>query len=219
MQTKLMHLAVAGALFYRNEANGADGGAGAAPAKPAKAKAEVVEVTMSDGRKVEFAGKRKMLKETLIDGAKVAVRLDFRNGNTILFPIPDVLLLKAAGHGIEQKLGDETAGEEDVDDMQLAVEELAERLATQGLEGWSQKREGGVMSGTSALLKALVELTGKSVDEVKLFLKDKKQAEKLALRNSPKVKPIIDRLEAEKASKAANVDTDALLGQLGTAAG
>jgi hypothetical protein len=38
----------------------------AAAEKEVKAKTEVETVTMTDGRQVEFAGKRKMVKETLI---------------------------------------------------------------------------------------------------------------------------------------------------------
>src|SRR5258706_2156101 len=97
----------------------------AVAAKPAR---EAVTVKMSDGRSVEFVGKRKLLKETLIDGTKVAVRLDFRNGETRLFPIPPTLLLKSAGHGMEQKLGDETAGTEEVADMVVRVEQLTGQL-------------------------------------------------------------------------------------------
>ena len=101
--------------------------------------------------------------------------------------------------------------------MVLAVDDLIERLVK--LE-WNVKREGG-MSGTSVLIKALVELSKKldetveaATERVKAFLKDKKPAEKAALRNSAKVKPIIDRLEADKLAKAEKVDTDSLLSQL-----
>jgi len=47
------------------------------------------------------------------------------------------------------------------------------------------------------------------------FAKARSQQEKMALRTSPKLKPIVDRLEAEKASKGAKVDTEALLASLG----
>lgn len=185
----------------------------AAAEKEVKAKTEVEVVSMSDGRKVEFAGKRKMLKDSIFneDGSVKCIRLDFRNGQFIDFvPSPD-LKAKAEAHGWEQKLGDETAGVDDVDDMQLAVEELAGRL----YKGeWSLKREGGGMAGTSVLLRALIEFSGRTIDQVKEFLTGKSQAEKLALRNSPKVKPIVDRLESEKISKLAKVDTDALLADL-----
>lgn len=181
--------------------------------KSASPKAESETVTMSDQRVVEFVGKRKLLKESvLVEGELPAVRLDFRNGETRLFTISAALLARFAAHGAEQKLGDETAGVDDIDDMVLGVDELIERL-NQG--EWSTRREGSGMAGTSILLKALVEHSGKSIEDVKAFLKKLSQKDKLALRNTAKLKPIIDRLESEKASKVANVDTDALLAGLG----
>ena len=177
-----------------------------------KSKAEVETVTLSDGRQVDFVGKRKMLKDTIIEGDKVGVRIDFRNGETRTFWVPEELKLKFAGHGAEQKYGDETAGIDDIDDMVLAVDELDGRI--QRLE-WSVKREGGGMAGTSVLLRALMEFSGRTQEQVKEFLTGKTQADKLALRNSAKIKPIVERLEAEKLSKGTKVDTDALLSALG----
>ncbi|MDX2059959.1 MAG: hypothetical protein SFV24_19270 [Gemmatimonadales bacterium] len=172
---------------------------------------EVEVVTLADGRKVEFVGKRKLIKESIeVDGSP-AVRLDFRNGETRTFVIGADLLTRFAQHGAEQKLGDETAGIDDVDDQVLAVDELIERL---NRGEWSQKREGSGVAGTSVLLRALMEHSGRTKEQVQEFLKPKTQAEKLALRNSAKIKPIVERLEAEKASKAAKVDTDALLASL-----
>lgn len=177
-----------------------------------KTETQVETVTMTDGRVVDFAGKRKLLKESSVtaDG-KVQVRLDFRNGETRLFTIPDNLLNKFAAHGAEQKLGDEIAGLTDIEDCLLAVDELIDRLYN---GEWSVKREANGMAGTSVLVRALVEHTGKTVEQIKQFLSGKSQAEKVALRNNPKIKPIVERIEAEKASKKANVDTDAMLGEL-----
>lgn len=177
-----------------------------------KTETQVETVTMTDGRVVDFAGKRKLLKESSVtaDG-KVQVRLDFRNGETRLFTIPDNLMAKFAAHGAEQKLGDEIAGLNDVEDCVLAVDELIDRLYN---GEWSVKREANGMAGTSVLVRALVEHTGKPVEAIKQFLSGKSQAEKVALRNNPKIKPIVERIEAEKASKKANVDTDAMLGEL-----
>jgi len=174
---------------------------------------KIVEtVTLSDGRKVEFAGKRKMLKETLIEGGNVGIRIDFRNGETRTYWSPQELRDRFTGHGMEQKYGDECAGVDDVDDMVLAVDDLDGRI--QRTE-WTVKREGGGFGGTSVLLRALVEFSGRTAEQVKEFLTGKSQAEKLALRNSPKLKPIVDRLESEKAAKGAKVDTEALLADLG----
>lgn len=182
----------------------------------AEAKTPQIEtVKMTDGRVIDFAGKRKLLKESLVTPeGKVQVRLDFRNGETRLFTIPDAMSAKFAAHGAEQKLGDEIAGLDDVGDCVLAVDELIDRLYN---GEWGVKREANGMAGTSTLLRALVEHTGKTVEQIKTFLAGKTQAEKVALRNNPKIKPIVQRIEDEKAAKKTNVDTDALLGELGTA--
>ena len=182
----------------------------------AEAKTPQIEtVTMTDGRIVDFAGKRKLLKESLVTPeGKVQVRLDFRNGETRLFTIPDALASKFAAHGAEQKLGDEIAGLDDVGDCVLAVDELIDRLYN---GEWGVKREANGMAGTSTLLRALVEHTGKTAEQIKTFLAGKTQAEKVALRNNPKIKPIVQSIEDEKAAKKTNVDTDALLGELGSA--
>jgi hypothetical protein len=171
---------------------------------------EIETVEMTDGRKVDFVGKRKLLKTSTIDRENeiVTVRFDFRNGETRLITLPEELILDFAAHGAEQKYGDETAGVQDIDDMVLAIDELDTNIQA---GKWSTRREGSGMAGTSILLRALVELTGKSVEEVKATLSGLSQADKLALRGASKLKPIIERLEAEKASKGAKVDTDALL--------
>lgn len=186
----------------------------------AKKETQIEAVTMTDGRLVDFVGKKKLLKESFVqaDGS-VQTRLDFRNGETRLFTIPGDMLAKFAAHGAEQKLGDEIAGlkganggEADIEDCVLAIDELIDRLYN---GEWSQKREANGLAGTSVLLRALVEHTGKTPEQIKAFLQAKSQAEKTALRNNPKIKPIVERIEAEKAAKGTkSVDTDALLGEL-----
>lgn len=178
----------------------------------AKVETVIETVTMEDGRIVEFAGKRKLLKtSTISPEGSVAVRMDFRNGQTRTFTLPANLTAKFAAHGAEQKLGDEIAGLDDTDDCVMAVDELIDRLYN---GEWGIKREANGMAGTSVLARALVELTGKTREQIKDFLAGKSQGEKVALRGSAKVKPIVDRLESEKVSKKSNVDTDALLGEL-----
>lgn len=183
--------------------------------KAKKAEPVINTVVMEDQRKVDFIGaKKKMVKESVIgEDGSVKVRLDFINGSTRLFTVPPAMISRFAAHGAEQKLGDETAGLDDVDDCVIAVDELIDRLYN---GEWAQRREGSGLAGTSVLLRALVELYDgkKSVEDVRKFLSGKSQQEKLALRINPKVKPIVDKIEAEKAAKAAKVDTDALLGEL-----
>ena len=186
----------------------------ASQTKPTKTR-EVDKVQMTDGRVVEFVGKRKMLKDAVFnEGELPAVRFDFRNGNTILFYVPEALAAQFQAHGAAQKIGDETAGEDDVDDMQLAVESIVERL---NAGNWTKEREGGGFGGTSILIQALTEASGKPIQTIRDFLKTKTKAEKDALRASSRLKPIVERLEAEKASKAAHVDTESLFADLESA--
>lgn len=189
------------------------------------AKAEVIieTVKMDDGRVVDFPGKRRLQKESIIGHAgEVQVRLDFRNGETRLFTVPPDMLTRFAAHGAEQKLGDQIAGlkgkdgaEADIEDAVFAIDELMERLSR---GEWSTPSNGNSMAGVSVLAKALVEHTGQSVAQVKEFLSKRTHAEKTALRANPKIKPIVDRLESEKAArstgKAASVNTEDLLGEL-----
>lgn len=189
------------------QGNGADGG----KAKPA---AEVETVTLTDGRVVEFPGKKKMIKESIVDGERLGVRLDFRNGETRTFWLPQALIPKFATHGAEQKYGDETAGLEDVGDMVEAVDELDGRIQK---GEWSVKRESSGLAGTSTLIQALVAYftslgKPKTVEQVRAQLQGKSQAEKLALRANVKVKPFVDQIEAAKATKGGvKIDSDAEL--------
>lgn len=179
-----------------------------------KGKTVYTAVTMDDGRVVDFPGKRKLMKEVIIraDG-QPQVRLDFVNGETRLFTVPEILMDQFAAHGAAQKLGDETAGLDDIDDQVLAVDNLMDRL--NGGE-WSQTREVSGLAGASTLVRALVEQTGKTAGEVKNFLSKKTQAEKLALRSHPAIAPIIAKIEASKKSKAKSpaIDSNALLAGL-----
>lgn len=194
-----------------------------------KPKTEVVTIEMEDGSKVDFPGKRKMNKSHVIDEEqrKVVIRLDFRNGTVRTIQLPDSLILKFAAHGAEQKYGDELAGmkpaegqdEVDIEDMVLEIDKLDENIQ-KGL--WSTRKEGDGMGGTSILIKALVEYGGKSIEQVKAFLKDKDAKFKMALRLDDKrpnksgltMAAIVKRIEAEKASKGTKVDTSAALDAL-----
>lgn len=165
-------------------------------------------VAMNDGRVVDFSGKQRCKVDTYENEQGLHVQLDFRNGESRIFRMQPLMVAQFAMHGAKQKLVDEMAGIKDLDDAVLAVDELIERLDN---GEWTQKRAAGEgIAGTSVLLRALVEFTGKSVPEVKAKLKSMSQTEKMAMRANAKLKPIIERMEAEKANKS-NVDTDSLL--------
>jgi len=186
-----------------------------------KGKREVKTIEMTDGRQVEFAGKRRLVKNAAIseDGFDVVVTLDFLNGETRTFKAAanKPIFARFAAHGLLQKLGDEVAGLEDIEDQVLAIDELIDRL-DRGEWGAERARgEGNAMAGLSILAKALVEVSGKTPEAVKEFLKAKSNAEKLALRDNPSLKPVIAKLEAARKprKKDNEIDSGALLDELG----
>jgi hypothetical protein len=188
-------------------------------AAPKKAKTEVKKVVMADGREVEFAGKRRLLKTAEIseDGFDVTIRLDFVNGETrsLTLAANKPLFAKFAAHGMLQKLGDEVAGLDDVEDMVIAEEELIARLESGEWGAERTKGEGNALAGLSVLAKALVQVSGKTAEQVRAYLKTKNNSEKLALRANPTIKPVIEELEAKKKQKPKEgIDTNSLLDEL-----
>jgi hypothetical protein len=188
------------------------------------------DVTMTDGRVVKFPGKRNTDKTILTDteGKAYGVRFDFRNGQTRTLNFSEVgetTLLYAAGHGISQKAGDEYSGVTELDDMILAVDEIFTRLRN---GDWAAAREAGdSTAGASIVIKAIMEVTGKSVEFVKEFLQKKLDAakakgEKLSrqeLYNSFRnpatpTGAVIKRLEEEKLSKSNKVSAVDLLAEM-----
>lgn len=190
-------------------------------ATAAKPKTEVRTIKMKDGRTVDFPGKRRLQKSVAVEGGKVLVRLDFENGETMTCELPQTLMLKAAGHGLSQKLGDEISGVTDLDDAVEAVDDLIGRIAK---GEWNETATGGEgLAGASILMRALMEHASKSREEIKAFLSNLKPKEKAALREAKGIKEIVTKLEAEKAAKskkddkAAPIDTSALLASLSSA--
>lgn len=180
--------------------------------------AEKVKVEMEDGSKLEFGAKQKLIKVSNTVEGVTTCQLNFVNGAQRVFTVPsEEMLIRLATHGMEQKLGDEIAGIKEIDDCVLSIESLIDRLEK---GEWAKARTSNGMAGTSVLIQALVEHAGKEVSAIKTFLKDKTQAQKLALRNNPAIKVIVEKIEAERlAAKVEKnpdsvVDTDALLAEI-----
>lgn len=125
----------------------------------------------------------------------------------------------ATMHGLKQKLVDaaaisrnpETGRAASIEDKVAAVRAVFDRL----LAGqWNAPREGGGGAG-GLLFRALCRMYAGKKDEgaIREFLESKTDAEKTALRKNPKVAAIIEEIRAET-GKAANIDTDELLGEL-----
>jgi hypothetical protein len=203
-----------------------------------KAKAEVQMVKMSDGREVGFAGKRKVIKTTILDESKissdqgvvqfepgaVSVRFDLRDGTVKTYAAPISVMAQFIGHGMEQKYGDELASSAadpmSEEDMAIALDDLDSRIQ-QGK--WRVEREGGGVSGAGVVVRALMELTGKTAEQIKAFLQAKIDSTegltRAALYKSfraegTKSGELIKKLEGEKVKKEAAVNADDVLGEL-----
>lgn len=190
-----------------------------APATTAPKVAPVIRtVSMSDGRKVDFVGKRRMQKSAVFDAIKglISVRVDFEDGTTRAWDSKTVPagipknVLDAACHGYEQKFGDECASL-GVADSIVAIDGLITRFSTEAAP-WNARGEGGTAAGAGAVIKALMELYSMDRQGVMAVYETFTIAEKRALRSDPDLKPIIDRIEAEE-NKVAKTDTKALLGK------
>lgn len=196
--------------------------AGAAPEAKSSKKTVYTDVTMkkpnADGtpRVVKFAESSKVKKSLIetAEGAPIAVMFDFRNGESEQVTVEDIkawgLADRFSLHGASQKFGDSYAGDKDVDD---AFESFLEVLTVARAGKWTEEGAGG-RGGSSMLLKALVELTGKTIEEVRAVLSNTTDKEKLGLKQQPQIAAIISRLEAEKAGA---VDISGALGALGIA--
>jgi hypothetical protein len=180
---------------------------------PSKKDPVINAVHMDDGRTVDFVGQKKLIKTALIGEDSIQIRLDWVNGESRLFTLSPEMMVKYAVFGAGEKISNEMAGIKESDDCVIAVDELIERL---NKGEWAIGRSNTGIAGTSSLIRALVEHTGKPVEAIKAFVQTKNFQEKAALREHPHVKVIIDRLEASKKKKApaAPIDTDALLGEL-----
>lgn len=188
---------------------------------PKKTPTEVEAITMNDGAVVSFVGKRQLNKDydTSVEG-QVTATFDFRNGERrrLVITKDSPLLFTFAGHGAIQKVGDETAGEKDVDDMVVSVDAMIQRLEA---NEWSKAtKSGDSFAGASLVIRAIMELKGLDQATVKGFL-DKKleqtpgltRAQLYASFRNPnsKTAAIIQRMEQEKLLKNTKVDTDEFL--------
>jgi hypothetical protein len=182
-------------------------------AKATKKDPEITVIHMDDGRDVDFVGQKKLIKTHIIGEGSLQIRLDWVNGESRMFTLSTEMLNQYALFGAGEKISNEMAGVKEVDDCVIAVDDLIERLKK---GEWAVGRTNNGMAGTTSLIRALVEHTGKSVEDIKAFVVAKNFQEKAALREHPHIKAIITKLEAGKKKKAppAPIDTDALLGEL-----
>lgn len=130
------------------------------------------------------------------------VSLDFANGNSIscdIDSLPADVVKQAALFGIRRKVTNSFADAKgDVQAAYAAAKETWDQLL-QGL--WTAPREvaEGVSRGSSDLLEAIVQLTGKARDAVAQKLDEMTKEQKAALRKNPSVNAKLLEMRAERA--------------------
>ncbi len=181
----------------------------------AAADGRIVTVKPTDDAKpvmeVKFGKTDNIIKLAFPLGSEMPTGVLFvgRNGRAYLADVsryPDAVKGYMVFHGGKQKLGDEYADLDGIDDCFEAMIALDNRLA----EGkWDAERKG--FAGISVLMKAIMEAFQKTEEEARAFLKDLSPKEKMALKATEELKPIVERMEKERGK---DVDTAALLGKL-----
>lgn len=164
------------------------------------------KIEMKDGRTLEFGAVQKLSKDYGVTPAGVVFcQIDFDNGETVrveVDPASDTGK-QACGHGLSQKLGDAASGADNTNDAFEAVLEVASRVSN---GEWLKQRgtgEGGTAKGASELVEALCEVLSQDKTAVREMLTQLKQADKLALRKTPAIAAVIERMrESRGPSKA-----------------
>lgn len=126
---------------------------------------------------------------------------------------------RAAIHGMIQRISDAAAISRDEETgLPATPEEKLEAMSRlvahyeSGTSEWSRVAEAGPKGGV--LFKALCEMfPDRDAKSIREWLDELSKKEQTALRADPKVKAIIDRMQAE-VGKSASVDTSALLAQI-----
>lgn len=147
--------------------------------------AEVLKVTMTDGREVAF-GKKTSVFNVTEDGSGLSIQGAFVDGNYATHTIGSVEELHAfAAYGLR------------------AYAKAAKLDSAEGFEALNWANPNAVAARKSKgrkanpLEAAMVEATGKTLDTIRAFLAGKDKKAKAALSKDPRVAPILARIKAK----------------------
>lgn len=146
--------------------------------------------------------------------------LTFSDGNELIVDAANLsedIRGAAIMHGLKQKLVDAAAIPRNTDtgrsatlaDKYDAIKEVADRITSIG-GTWNKVRGDGESAGNGLLVRALMQMSGKSRSEMETKLEPMSKEQKAALRNNPKVAAIIAELKAAQS----DIDSDELLNEL-----
>lgn len=155
----------------------------------------------------------KTLTLNFVTGEELAISLD---------KLSPEILTQAALHGLKQKLVDAAAIARDPttglsatpEDKYHAVRAVYDRI-TKADGTWNAIREGEAKAHGGMFVRALMELTSKTRDEVMAYIDTLSKEQAAALKKNAKVMDIIQRMEREAAAaKVGEIDADDLLATL-----
>jgi hypothetical protein len=127
------------------------------------------------------------------NGGGVELHLQFSDGQVVEYVLPISLNPHAAGYGALRKLGDLANGKQSLAELKQQVTAQLDRWDN---GNWNNYKGPG---GTSVVMKALMEHTGKSATEIKAFLASKTMQQKADIKRLPEVAAIVRRLAKPKA--------------------
>ncbi len=145
--------------------------------------------------------------------------------------LPDDIKDRAMLHGLTQKVSDAAAmpkadltGDpvKDAETKLAAMRAVAERIAS---GEWSKRSGDGSGPVQGVIYRAFAEFVGNRAkkakkdvpteEAIRAVYDAKSRSDQLALRNVPEIAAIIERMKSERGTTGAEVDTTALLGELG----
>lgn len=112
----------------------------------------------------------------------------------------ETVVMAAAWHGIAQKLGDAYAGAANVEEAKVRFQAVYEQL-TEG--DWVSESRGGGGGQASLLASAVAEALGQPLEDVQKTLAGMDKDTRKSIRNHKDVKPVLARMEAERAAARA----------------
>lgn len=138
----------------------------------------------------------------------------FPDNSSKEYVLPDnsPLLLNFAAHGVNKKVRDLLGGAKEVDKQKELLGKLLESFAK---NDWNATRNGDGKPAISILARALVQVTGKTLDEAVAYVKTLSRKQQSVARRDPRIAPVILALQKSDA-KEANADGDVLEGFIGT---
>lgn len=175
-------------------------------------------VTATNGKQYTFNKRVTLHKETeVLEDGSIKVTLVAKDGTVNESILNPSTVLQLAQFGAMAKLANCFHVEEDIEDAFTSVDELVAQL---NAGNWTRERTKGEGKGGSMIVRAIVEVMGVPKQAAIDYLANLTMAQKFALAQTDELRPVVERLKAEKAAKKASgknaVDTGSLL--LGLAA-